>query len=211
MNAKTIILNVAIGVACGFLTLLTFKQPTFCCCGTPLLLIVGAMVGSGLASLVHGVSLPTGPVLGIGALHGILVAVGAIAAIWLGLFHLTSDETIRSVLSSYEQQLADFQRQAEEAAKNQPEEDRQAIRESREELEKVLREAKEDPPAMRRFALSMAAFTAGVLCTLSGLLGGLLGRTVFRGRLKPAGAEPNLDGDRMQIPDQTDRWWEKEK
>ena len=208
MNAKTIILNAAIGAACGFLILLAFKKPMFCCAAMPLMLILGALLGAGLAPVLHGVSLPTGPAIGLGAVHGAVVAVGTAAALWVGLYQLTSDEKIRSVLATYEQQFDEWERMADEAGEGRSEAELEEFRRNTEELEKLLQQAKDEPRVVRTVALWMVVFTAGALCTLSGLLGGFLGSVIFRRRLRPRDAGPGV-GDRMRIPDETDRWWEK--
>jgi hypothetical protein len=209
MNVKTIVMATAIGLACGYLALLALKQPMFCCFSLPLVLILGALLGAGLAPLLHGVYLPTGSALGIGAAHGFLVAVGTAVAVWVGLYQVASDEAIRTVLTTYEQQFDIVERSMEEAGDETSEADREEFRKNTEQMRELLAKAKENPGNVRNVTLWIVVFTAGALCTLAGILGGILGRRFFGGRLRSRDAEPGADDDRMQIPDQTDRWWEK--
>ncbi|MBN2489272.1 MAG: hypothetical protein JXQ29_00280 [Planctomycetes bacterium] len=211
MNTKTVFLNASLGVAAGFLILLSFKQPMFCCCSTPFLLVAGGLLGSFLAPLLHGFALRPGAALVIGGAHGIVFALAAVAALWFGLFQLTSDETLRTVLSGWQQQMVEFQRAAEKAAEDQPEEQRKTMQDSSEQVEELLARAQEDPRIARHGALVSVVFCAAVLCVLAGLLGGYFGSVVFRQRLRPPASRPAPDDERMHIPEETDRWWEKEK
>jgi len=214
MNPRTILLTSILGVVCGVLSLLLFRQKIWGCCSVSLFLPTFCLLGSGLAPLFF-TSLPgKGGILLSGAAHGLTVSALAAVAVWFSLGFLTSDETIHDVASSIHEDLKERMREVNElAAEKNPDqvdpkrkEQQRFVEQHLENQEKLVN----DPQQVRRIVIFMFIFFSLFPAPLIGLLGGYLGCSIFRRRLEKR-QDRDDDGERtrMDIPEQPKGWWEK--
>jgi hypothetical protein len=207
MNAKTLLLNAAIGVLTGAAVLFFLGEtPLACCFGACGLMLLASLIGPALAPLFYGFVVRPGSALGFGVVHGLLVAGMTVIVCGIGVLALASDQTVRDALDRDKEWFDEIVNAAESG--DMPEDQRKQFRKQTEAWKEALGKAKEDPKSVRYGVLSLLSFAALVFGVLGGLLGGWLGSLIFRDRLRPKpGTEPD---DRMRMPEQPKPWWEEE-
>lgn len=209
MNAKTVLLNAVVGMITGAAVLFFLREPAACCCGAPAVIILASLVGPAVSPLFYGYVLKPGSALGIGTIHGLLVGIAIVLISGIGMFALTSDDTVRARIDEWDrgfgEMLKEIDRQAEEGELS--ERDREGLKELEKKRED-LRRLKEEPGRARLTMLTGIAMAALVLGVLGGLLGGWLGSLIFRDRLRKR--PEDTPEDLMKMPEQPKPWWEEE-
>lgn len=217
MNLKTILLNAAIGVVSGVISLFCMSSPGACCCGVPLLICVPLLLGTTLATLLTSgrTAALNNTMCGVG--HGLFAAALATGAVMIGMNQFTSDEKLISVVAEYRQQWDEVQETFHEAAEREQQEISETEREQMDELFKVTRdtlERMESDPDLTRANVTRSFGLFALLCgLLLGAVGGFAGHLIFGRRRRPADEEEppgeSSDPDRMRIPEQPKQWWDQ--
>lgn len=216
MNLKTILLNAAIGVVSGFISLLCMPSPGPCCCGVPLLICVPLLLGTTLATLLTSgrTAALNNTMCGVG--HGLFAAALATGAVMIGMNQFTSDEKLISVVAEYRQQWDEVQETFHEAAERGQneisEEEREQMDEFLSKTRDTLAQMESDPDLTRSIVTRGFGLFALLCGLLLGAVGGFAGHLIF-GRRRPDDEEEppgeSSDPDRMRIPEQPKQWWEQ--
>jgi hypothetical protein len=215
MNLKTILLNAALGIVTGTLSLFCLSNQAACCCGIPLVVGVPVFLGAMMATLLtRGPTTAASNALqGLG--HGLFAGALATGALMIGLNQFTADERVKKVIGSYREQIEEARQAYREMAEEDPdkisEDDLQQMEKLLEDSVRALEEVENDPASVRGIVTGFFGVFAILGGLILGALGGLAGHLAF-GKRRPREGEEQPDDpdhpDRMKMPEQPKQWWE---